>query len=382
MLLQAGTLVTGSDVLRPGWIEIDGTRITAVGSGTPDRPADLEFDDDTVVPGFVDMHVHGGGGGAFEGWPERAESAVRFHRRHGTTTMLASLVTARRDTLVKQLSELAPLVDEGVLAGFHLEGPWLSERRAGAHRAGMLRDPSADELGELLSAGRGTIRMITLAPERAGALEAIRQITAHGAAAAVGHTDASYDTTVRAIAAGVTVGTHLFNAMRPLHHRNPGPIVALLEDERVTVELIGDGVHVHPALYRLAAVCAAGGLALVTDATEAAGMPDGRHRLGDVNVDVRRGVVTLAGTDTLAGGTATMDGLFRFALQHTASVGDAALLEAAAQCSTAAAGALGLDDIGRLETGAWADLVVLDGNTVPRAVLRQGRWVDGVSLPV
>ena len=379
MLLQAGTVVTGSAVLCPGWLEIDGSRVTALGKGQPDGPVDESFPDDTVVPGFIDMHVHGGGGGAFGGWVERGESAVRFHLRHGTTTMLASLVTDTTETLTKQISGLVDLVNSGMLAGIHLEGPWLNARRAGAHRTTMLRDPSRDELDVLLAAGRGTVRMITIAPERAGALEAIRQITATGVVAAVGHTDASYDTTVRAISAGVTVGTHLFNAMRPVHHRNPGPIVALLEDERVTVELIGDGIHVHPALYRLAAV-SGGALALVTDATEAAGMPDGRHRLGDMDVDVRQGKATVAGTDTLAGGTATMDALFRFALQNSASAGDDALLDAVTHSSTAAARALGIEGVGHLDTGAFADLVVLDGNHFPRAVLQRGQWVRGIKV--
>ncbi len=378
MLLQAGTVVADSGVHRPGWLEITADRITGIGGGRPPRSADLSFDDRTVVPGFVDIHVHGGGGGGFGGWVQRAESAVRFHRRHGTTTMLASLVTDTTEILARQLDNLVGLVESGTLAGIHLEGPWLSARRAGAHRAGLLRDPSTGELNELLSAGRGTIRMITLAPERPGSLDAIGRITAEGVVAAVGHTDASYNTTVRAISAGVTVGTHLFNAMRPVHHRNPGPIVALLEDERVTVELIGDGIHVHPSLYRLAAVAGVGALALVTDSTEAAGMPDGRHRLGDMDVDVRLGIATLAGTDTLAGGTATMDALFRFALQHSASDADAALLQAVQQCSTAAAAAVGLSDVGSLAVGKLADLVVLDREHLPQAVLRRGEWAEGL----
>jgi N-acetylglucosamine-6-phosphate deacetylase len=380
MLLQAGTVVAGTAVLRPGWLEITGDRIGAVGGGDPPRAADVSYDDHTVVPGFVDMHVHGGGGGGFGGWVERAQSAVRFHLRHGTTSMLASLVTDSTDVLVQQVQNLESLIESGMLAGVHLEGPWLNARRAGAHRTVLLRDPTRDELDALLSAGRGSIRMITLAPERAGALDTIRQITAAGVIAAMGHTDASYDTAVRAINAGVTVGTHLFNAMRPIHHRNPGPIVALLEDERVTVELIGDGVHVHPSLYRLASVSGVGALALVTDATEAAGMPDGRHRLGDMDVDVRHGIATVAGTDTLAGGTGTMDGLFRFALRHSASAGDAALFEAVTHCSTAAAEAIGLADVGLLQAGYLADLVVLDRDHRPRAVLRRGEWVDGVKI--
>ncbi len=186
----------------------------------------------TVVPGFVDTHVHGGGGGSSPAVPDQTATAVAFHRRHGTTTLLASLVSETPGDLLRQVRELTEQVQTGLVGGIHLEGPWLATHRCGAHDPALLRDPAADELDRVLDAGEGAIRMVTLAPERAGGLEAIRRIVDAGAVAAVGHTEATYQQTCAAIEAGATVGTHLFNAMRPIHHREPGPVIALLEDPR------------------------------------------------------------------------------------------------------------------------------------------------------
>jgi N-acetylglucosamine-6-phosphate deacetylase len=231
----------------------------------------------------------------------------------------------------------------------------------------------------VLRAGDGTIRMVTMAPERDGALEAIRRIVDAGAVVAVGHTEATYRQTRTAIDAGATVATHLFNAMRPIHHREPGPVIALLEDPRVSVEVIADGVHIDPALYRHITACAgADRVSLVTDAMAAAGMPDGPYRIGPLAVDVKDGVAHLAGTDTIAGSTATMDRLFRFAVDHSAANGaarsDEALLLAVRQSSVNPARALGLPSP-VLAGGAGADLVVLDAELAVAAVLYRGEWV-------
>jgi N-acetylglucosamine-6-phosphate deacetylase len=216
--------------------------------------------------------------------------------------------------------------------------------------------------------------MVTLAPERAGALDAIRWIVDAGAVAAVGHTEATYAQTRAAIDAGATVGTHLFNAMRPIHHREPGPVIALVEDPRVTVEVIADGVHVDGALYRhVARSVGPDRLSLVTDAMAAAGMRDGAYRIGPLEVDVCDGVAHLAGTDTIAGSTATMDRLFRFAVTHSKLPRDEALQLAVRQSSINPARALGLS-APELRPGAAADLVVLDGDLEVSAVLRHGEW--------
>jgi N-acetylglucosamine-6-phosphate deacetylase len=270
---------------------------------------------------------------------------------------------------------LAEDVRRGVIAGIHLEGPWLAAERCGAHEPSLMRDPDPEELDRVLAVGGAAIRMVTLAPERVGALAAVRRIVDAGVVAAVGHTDATYEQTRAAIAAGATVGTHLFNAMRPINHREPGPVIALLEDSRVTVELITDGVHVDPALYRH--VCRSVGpdrVSLVTDAMAAAGMAEGRYRLGPVAVDVVDGVARVAGTQTIAGSTATMDRQFRYAVTDSGLPRDEALMAAVRQASINPARALGLPYAG-LAPGASADLVVLDADLAVTGVLRQGLWV-------
>jgi N-acetylglucosamine-6-phosphate deacetylase len=193
----------------------------------------------------------------------------------------------------------------------------------------------------------------------------------------VGHTDATYEQTRHAIELGATVGTHLFNAMRPLHHREPGPTLALLEDPRVTVELIADGIHVHPSVLH-ATVGAAGAdrVALVTDANAAAGAEDGEYQLGPVSVDVVEGVARVRGSSTIAGSTATMDQLFRAAAGR-GSDRDAALIAAVILTSTSPARALGIDRAGALRVGGDADLVVLEQDLTVHAVMTGGSWADG-----
>lgn len=370
MWVSADRLVTGREVLRDGWLHLRDGRIEAVGSGPAPAPT---VHTAVLVPGFVDIHVHGGGGGGFPtADPDGIAAAVATHRRHGTTTLLGSLVTAGPDELLRQVAALADAVEAGELAGIHLEGPWLAAARHGAHPVALLRDPESIEWQALREAGRGTIRMVTVAPERQGALGFVAELVADGVVAAIGHTDAGYDRTRAAIDAGATVGTHLFNAMRPIHHREPGPVVALMEDPRVTVELIADGVHLHPALYAdVSRTVGADRVALVTDAMAAAGMSDGAYTLGSLPVEVVDGVARVAGTTTIAGSTATMDVVFRHAVAGAGADRDAALLVAARQTSVVPARAVGLPSPD-LVVGARADLVLLDGSLRVDGVLRHG----------
>ena len=375
MLLTADTLIASAELLRPGWIDLSGRKVAAVGAGLPPRTADRELGAVTVMPGFVDTHSHGGGGGSFSAASTADTSAaVALHRRHGTTTMIASLVTASPDDLLHEVGALAADVRAGLIDGIHLEGPWLSTVRCGAHQPALMRDPDPAEIDRLLAAAAGTIRMVTIAPERPGALAAIRQFVDAGVVVAVGHTEATYEQTRAAIAAGATVATHLFNAMRPIDRREPGPVIALIEEPSVTVELITDGVHLDPAIYRhVMRSVRPDRISLITDAMAATGMPDGRYQLGPVPVDVTDGVAFVGGTDTVAGSTATMDQVVRFAFAHCGLDRDDALMLVARQASLNPARALGLP-AGDLIPGAAADLVVLDPDLSVTGVLRRGVW--------
>lgn len=365
-------VVSGGGPLTDAWVEVAAGRIVRVGRGRLPIGATVADRGAVVVPGFIDLHVHGGGGASFDsGDFAEVERVVRCHRQHGTTTMLASLVSASRERLPRLVAQLATAVQAGTLAGLHLEGPWLSGLHAGAHDPELLRPPRLDELRAVLDAAAGTVRVVTMAPELAGGLEAVEAAAGAGVVVGVGHTDATYAQTQQAVQAGARLGTHLFNAMRPLHHREPGPSLALLEDPRVTVELIADAVHVHPAMLHLVMDrVGAGRVALVTDAMAAAGRGDGEYRLGHLDVVVRHGVARLRGQDTIAGSTLTMDAAFRCALRCGAT-----LSEAAAMTSTTPAAVLGRPDIGRIEAGRVADLVVLGDDLNVQAVMSAGQWV-------
>jgi N-acetylglucosamine-6-phosphate deacetylase len=373
-MVLAGARVAAPDrLLDPGWVEIGGEHLVAVAAGAPPRRPDADLAGHVVVPGFIDIHVHGGGGAAYtSGDPDDARRAAALHLRHGTTTTMASLVTDEITALERQVTALADLVEDGTLAGIHLEGPWLSPLHRGAHDPDLLRSADRESVRRLLTAGRGSIRMVTIAPEIEGGLEAIRQIVDAGAVAAIGHTDATYDQTRRALDAGASVGTHLFNAMRPVHHREPGPIIALLEDPRAWIELIADGVHLHPAALRHAAAAAGADRAiLVTDAMAAAGAPDGDYRLGSLDVQVTAGVARLNPDGAIAGSTLTMDAAFR----HAVTAVGVRVPDAVRAAATVPAATLGLPGVGSLHAGGRADLVVLDASLHVARVMRGGRWV-------
>jgi len=368
VLISAGTMVLDGQVCRPGWLETAGRRILACGAGPAPRPADTQLPDCTVVPGFIDMHVHGGGGASYTD-PQGIAPAADFHLRHGTTTTLASLVTTSPVELIAAVRMLAGATRDATIAGIHLEGPWLSRARCGAHDPDQVRPPNPAEIDALLDAGGGAVRMVTLAPELPGADAAIRRFLDAGVVVAVGHTDATYDQTRRAIASGATVGTHLFNAMPPLHHREPGPVLALLRDPGVTLELIADGVHLHPAVT--AAVIDAAGperVSLITDAIAAAGCDDGQFRLGAVPIDVVSGVARVRGTSAIAGSTATMVQVFR---NVCALAGLAAAVQMTA---TTPARTLGLERVGHLHAGYDANLVVLEPDLQVASVMAGGDW--------
>lgn len=369
LTLTAHRLLWPDRISGPGWVTVDGGRIVGVGVGRP-LGTSVDLGDTLLTPGFLDLHCHGGGGAAFTEGTDAARRVITTHLRHGATSVMASLVTDRLDTLAGQVRPLIPLVDAGELLGIHLEGPWLSEQHCGAHDPALLRAPDPAEVGRLLDAGEGRIRMVTLAVERPGGLDSVRLLAERGVLAALGHSHADHAEAVAAIAAGTRVGTHLFNAERGIHHREPGPIPALLADPRVIVELIADGVHLHPAMLRFVADRAPGRFVLITDAMAAVGAADGRYHLGPHPVTVTDGVARLD-SGTLAGSTLTLDRAVRQLV--AAGVSE---LDALRSVTRTPADLLERSDLGRLAVGARADLVALSPDLTVRSVWRAGRSQD------
>ncbi len=370
-VLAGARVVLPTGIVDSGRVIVEGERIAG---SAPAGAAALDLSGHWLVPGFVDMHNHGGGGASFtSGTVDEVLHGVHTHRLHGTTTVVASFVTGDTDFLTRRAGLLSELAEQGDIAGIHFEGPFISPCRKGAHDETLLRDPDPAEVRKLVDAARGHAKMVTLATELPGGLDSVRLLADHGVIAAIGHTDATYEQTVAAIDAGATVATHLYNAMPALAHRAPGPIAALLEDERVTVELINDGTHLHPAALELAFHRAGPArVAFITDAMDAAGFGDGVYHLGPLEVEVRDGVARLVEGGSIAGSTLTLDTAFR-----RAATVDRLPVESIVQAISAnPAQLLGLyDEVGSLEPGKYADLVVLDDDFTLKGVMRRGAWV-------
>ncbi|OUE25365.1 N-acetylglucosamine-6-phosphate deacetylase [Clavibacter michiganensis] len=375
-LLRAARAVDARGTVDDAWILLDGDAIAAAGSGSEAPPADRTVDlgDATLVPGFVDLHVHGGAGGSHDEGAAGIRAAVALHRRHGTTRSVLSLVANPVPDLVRSLGAIREaMAEDPTVLGAHLEGPFLSPHAAGAHAHEHLVDPTPARIEALLEAGDGVLRQVTIAPELDGALDAIRRLVAAGVVAAVGHTTCTGDLARAAFDAGATVLTHAFNAMPGIHHREPGPVMAAVADERVTLELILDGVHVHPAVAALLFREAPGRVALVTDAMAAAGSADGRYLLGSLDVDVRDGIARLSGAGTIAGSTLTQDEALRIAVRDVGL----ALPDAVAALASTPARALGMGDrLGLLRAGSAADVVALAPDLQVARV-----WAAGAEVP-
>ncbi|MDR7521561.1 MAG: N-acetylglucosamine-6-phosphate deacetylase [Armatimonadota bacterium] len=369
-VIQAGTLVLPEGASGPGFVVVDGERIVAVERGHHPHP-DLDCGDQILAPGFVDLQVNGAAGCDF--LSPTAEGLAASHAyllRSGTLAYLPTLISAPEERLRAALAFFAGrLQDPGPprILGVHLEGPFLSPARSGAHRPADLQAPSLQWIGRLLDDFPGVIRMVTLAPELDGALPVIEHLVSRDIVVAVGHTDATYDQATAAFARGARLATHLFNTMRPYHHRDPGVVGAALAHPGVTCSIIADLVHLHPAVIgQIIALKGPDATALVTDAISAAGAAGAVLTLGDRMVRVADGAPRLE-DGTLAGSVLAMNQ----AVRHVVGLGRP-LAEAARMASATPARVLGLEQ-GELRAGKRADLVLLDRTLAVTGAFAGGR---------
>ena len=374
IVIHSARLGAEGQVTQDAWVAFAEGIVSARGTGPVWReiaPAEIvDAAGALLSPGLIDIHGHGGGGAAYDDGLDAIRTARAVHLAHGTTRAVLSLVTASVDDLAARVAGIADLAErDATILGSHLEGPFLDAAHKGAHTESLLRAPDAASVDRLIEAGRGTVRHVTLAPELPGGLAAVAQFVAGGVAVAVGHTNATRDQAAAAFAAGATLLTHAFNAMPGIHHRAPGPILAAMQDPRVTLELIADGIHVHPDVIALAFAGASGRIALITDAMAAAGAPEGHYLLGGLAVTVRDGTARLDADGAIAGSTLTQDAALRLSVEC-----GIALPDAFAAATGVPARALGLDDRhGSLRVGAVADAVLWDDGLRVRDV-----WVDGI----
>jgi N-acetylglucosamine-6-phosphate deacetylase len=375
-VLAGARVVTPDGILDPGWVQVEGQRIVAVGAGAPPESGQ-DLGGGWLLPGYVDLHTHGGNGGSIDESAAGLATSVAFHRAHGTTRALASAVTSTVEHMSAVAGWIADAVEagpspDGHVVGAHLEGPFISEVRCGAQDPHKIIDPDPKALRQLLDAGRGTVRMITIAPERPGAIDLIRTVAAEGVIPAIGHTDTYYADAITAIDAGAKVVTHLFNGMRGLHHRDPATIGAARDRPDMVCEVINDGMHLHDAAVRMVADVFPNRFALITDAMAAAGVGDGDYILGDQRVTVTDGRAVLAGGTSIAGSTLTMERAVQRAVRD---VGLSIEVAARAAATTPARVLGGAREFGSIAAGLDADLVLLDDDIAVTRVMALGEWV-------
>jgi N-acetylglucosamine-6-phosphate deacetylase len=381
------TLYTPAEKLENPVIIVEGDSIARLGTRDGvelhSNVAINEFYDCAIVPGFVDIHIHGSAGYDVM----QADGAARcdfeqFLARHGVTTYYPTTLAAPLDFTEGALERLAVAIEGDAHGnagcngrarplGIHLEGPFLSHARRGVHLQEDLLSPSIGIFNKFWQAARGHIRLMTIAPEVEGALEVIAEASQRGVCVSLGHSEADLESTRRAVAVGARHATHTFNAMRPLRHRDPGIVGEVLTNQRLTADVIADGVHVHPSMVQLF-LSAKGveGSVLITDATSATGMPDGKYQLGFLEVEVKDGKCLHDGR--LAGSVLTMDRAVRNAMNFAGWE-----LQQAVRAATAnPARVAGAQNKGVLRPGADADFVVLTANGEVRATVVKGKVVQ------
>ena len=382
MLIAAPRLITataGSRIAAPGYVTMAGGVVTAVGRGDPPRAPDVALPGGVLLPGFVDLQVNGYFGEEFltagaDGW---ARVTTRLPQT-GTTAFLPTFVTAPPGVLTAGLraaAALIPALPAGArVLGVHVEGPFISPRWKGAHHEAWITEPSAGAVAELLDAGRGVLRLVTLAPERPGGMSAVTRLTEAGVLVSVGHSDATARQVAEAADHGARMVTHLFNAQRPMHHREPGVVGQALTDERLTSGLIADMHHVSPQVCVLAFRAAPGRICAVTDAAACAGMPPGSYQLGGEPIELPPGdgEPPVRGDGTLAGSGLRMDA----AVGNLVAAG-IGLVEAVIAATRVPADLIGRPDLGRIAPGAAADLAWLGDDMRTRAT-----WIGGEQVYV
>ncbi|MEC0203573.1 N-acetylglucosamine-6-phosphate deacetylase [Paenibacillus lautus] len=381
--LLYGQVLTPNGICEDGVLAIQGEGISYAGDASG-LPADLKQaatevihqPDGYIIPGFIDIHVHGGNGEDFmDATKDVLDKITSFHSSQGTTAMLATTMTAPKAAIDHVLQEVNDYRNQNMpytrLVGVHLEGPFISPKWPGAQNPEHIVHANIDWLEEWVSTYPDLVRQVTLAPEREGALEAIAWLNNHGIVAALGHTDATYEEVEAAVEAGLSHGVHTFNAMTGLHHRKPGVVGAMLSDDRLSCEIIADGIHVHPAAIRiLARMKQDGNLILITDAMSATGMAGGEYTLGDLPVVVENGIATLkSNRDSLAGSTLTMIKGFQLLVREVGL----SIEQASRVASINPATKIGIADLtGSLEAGKLADVLLLSSD-----LELQGVWIQG-----
>lgn len=378
--LILGRIVTPTVEIPEGYLIVNNDKIEKVGSGFKTKGFKsseiIDARGNTVIPGMIDLHLHGGGGhDIMEQTGEALSKIALAHARQGTTSFLATLITSPLEKITETLTWLTkrePAPGEASMIGVHIEGPYLNPQQKGAHTENLLKLPEVDEVARIIEAGVGLVKLFTIAPELPGSFEVIRYLKQKGIIVSVGHSDATFKETQEAITIGISHASHLFNGMRGMHQREPGVVGAVINNKEVTAEIIADGIHVHPQMLRfLTTVKDKEKIILISDAISAFNMKDGVYRLGDQKVKVAKGVARLE-DGTLAGSTLSL----MKAVENMVKLVGLSFPEALAMATINPARELGIDNLkGSLEPGKDADIVIIN-NYHPKLVMIKGNIIQ------